>query len=61
MDPELRYFQRVARVDPKLPRYEAGDRSTHGYYISAVSFEVWDRHAPAPWWPGYRWDAPNSR
>ncbi|OHW92544.1 hypothetical protein CSPAE12_08912 [Colletotrichum incanum] len=60
-DLELRYFQPVARVDPELPRYEAGDRSTHGHYISTVSFDVWDRHTPMPWWPGFRWDAPNSR
>ncbi|GKT40204.1 uncharacterized protein ColSpa_00385 [Colletotrichum spaethianum] len=59
--PELRYFQPVARVNPELPRYEAGDRSTHGHYISTVTFEVWDRHTPMPWWPGFRWDAPNSQ
>ncbi|KAK1996186.1 hypothetical protein LX36DRAFT_723604 [Colletotrichum falcatum] len=60
-DPELRYFQPVVRVAPELPRYEAGDRSLHGHYINTASFDVWDRHAPMPWWPGFQWDAQNGR
>ncbi|KDN71334.1 hypothetical protein CSUB01_11435 [Colletotrichum sublineola] len=53
-DPELRYFQPVIRVTPELPRYEAGNKSIQGHYISTMSFDVWDRHTPMPWWPGFR-------
>ncbi|KAJ0159443.1 hypothetical protein CTA2_9681 [Colletotrichum tanaceti] len=60
-DPGLRHFQPVLRVTPELPRYEAGDRSLHGRYLPTGSFDVWDRHMPMPWWPGFRWDADHSR
>ncbi|CCF39508.1 hypothetical protein CH063_10338 [Colletotrichum higginsianum] len=60
-DPELRHFQPVVRVTPEMPRYEAGDRSFHGHYLPTGGFEVWDRHMPMPWWPGFRWDADNRR